>query len=395
MMNSGQKACSHTHLIEAFQHGLTLLAKDTLLDVFRSSSESQQFMFDRIREILIDCIRAAGIDPETGKTSTKKFTEQTFKGNEFEYGSSQSAKVLELMREVESLKEENKKLCSKVISLAEKQAVVSYQTNSTLGDETKDYGGYSGVNNLEDRLTLERNLKNMRLKLNQTQEELRALTEGEKTWKLKLETKSKALEEVKEKMMALERENKKLVYDKKECEEALTRKCRLLDEENAILRQRHSEMSSGFEKNMQDSDIRNSLKSLEIRYVEIKEHSKTAARKLEESEFTNEQLRLTIGSLKQELTHLNELLKQVRSSGYSIELQLIESKEREADLRLQMSTLETQLNKLAQELSMANSNLREAEDSLKQEKKKSIEFERINEQLVFTTGRSKSKFRQQ
>ena len=333
--SSGQYPSFFSPIIEEFNKGINQILSDSLLDCFKKSSESQKYMFDRMKEILNESIKT-GID---GVTETM-----------------------------------------------EKCANVGYNPHSILDSlrSEESYYNHKGNAYTEERMMNEKNIKYQNQKIGELGDTLKHLKESEKTLKLKLETKSKGLEEMRERLAAIERELKKSQYEKREMEEVLSRKCKLLEEENTILRSKFTELNVGFEKVSQENEIRESLKHLESKYLEVKEVNKNAIRKLEETEFANEQLKLSVGSLKQEINNLNEFLKSERNSNYSLELKLIETKEKESEMRMMANDFRDKLQKNQQEFNSMVSSLKQTEEGLKTEKKKAIELERINEQLNFS-----------
>jgi chromosome segregation ATPase len=324
-------------LIEAFQKGIHQIQTDSLLDCFKQNSESQKYMFDRMKEILNESIKS-GVD---GVTSALE--KCTHHGN---------------------------------------------FTGSILDSAASDDSGYyhqlTKASGYDDRMSNEKTMKSQKSRITELADTVAQLRENEKTLKLKYEAKSKGLEEMRDRLAGLERELKKSQYEKREMEEIVTRKCKLLEEENSILRAKFSELHVGFEKVSQENDLREMLKALECKYQEVKDINKSTNRKLEESEFANEQLKLSVGSLKQEIHQLNDLLKAERNANYSLELKLIEMKEKEAEMRITANDFRDKLSKCQNEHKSLLAALSVAEDSLKSEKKRSIELERINEQLTFT-----------
>jgi DNA repair exonuclease SbcCD ATPase subunit len=261
-------------------------------------------------------------------------------------------------------------------------------TGSILDSGASDDSGYyhqltkTGI--YDDRISNEKTMKTQKNKITELTDAMAQLRENEKTLRLKYEAKSKGLEEMRDRLAGLERELKKSQYEKREMEEIVTRKCKLLEEENSILRAKFSELHVGFEKVSQENDLREMLKTLESKYQEVKEINKSTNRKLEESEFANEQLRLSVGSLKQEIHQLNDLLKAERNANYALELKLIETKEKEAEMRITANDFRDKFSQCQNEHKSMLAALALSEESLKSEKKRSIELERINEQLTFT-----------
>lgn len=374
---------------------------DSILDCFKKSYESQEFMFDRMKEILTECIKEANnenchelesrLESANQKISSldaqlreaKIAHEQilTFKGDTNHFSGSRNSvsesKYDEAQREVEYLKEENKKLCNRIVSLTANQ----YKT------ESDDSMNHLSRNNeyLEEKLTLEKMVKSLKHKLAEVQDVNKNLQEIEKTLKLKLESKTKMIDEYKDKVITLERDQKRIMYDKKESEELFDRKCKLLEEENQILHSKFNEMNNSYERIGSDSEIRESLKVLEMKYVEIKESSKATGRRLEEAEFNNEQLRMTITALKAEIINLNEILSAERNGKYQLEIKMIEMRDKESTSRIEAGDWKERHAKQTQEFNILAGNLRAAEEAVKQERKKAIELDRLNEQLTFSS----------
>lgn len=334
---SGQQPGFFTPLIEAFHKGIQQIQTDSLLDCFRQNSESQKYMFDRMKEILAESIKT-GVDGIT--------------------------------------------------AALEKCTHLGNFTGSILDSAVSDDSGYyhqlTKASGYDDRISNEKTMKTQKSRIAELGDTIAVLRENEKTLKLKYEAKSKGLEEMRDRLAGLERELKKSQYEKREIEEIVTRKCKLLEEENSILRAKFTELHVGFEKVSQENDLREMLKSLEIKYQEVKDINKSTNRKLEEAEFANEQLKLSVGSLKQEIHQLNDLLKAERNANYALELKLIEMKEKEAEMRLAANDFRDKLSKCQNEHKSMLAALGQAEECLKVEKKRSIELERINEQLTFT-----------
>jgi myosin protein heavy chain len=393
---------SKEYLVEAFQKGISQIMNDSILDCFKKSYESQEFMFDRMKEILTECLKEANnqncqelesrLESANQKISSldsqlreaKIAHEQilTFKGDSGHFsGSRHSAsesRQEDVQRELEYMKEENKKLCNRIVSLTANQ----YKT------ESDDSMHHLSRNNeyLEEKLTLEKMVKSLKHKLAEVQDVNKNLQEVEKTLKLKLESKSRMIEEYKEKVMTLERDQKRVMYDKKESEELFDRKCKLLEEENQILHAKFNEMNNSYEKIGSDSEIRESLKVLETKYGEIKESSKAAGRRLEEAEFNNEQLRMTITALKAEIINLNEILSGERNGKYQLEIKMIEMRDKESTSRIEAADWKERHAKQTQEFNILAGNLKQAEEAVKLERKKAIELDRLNEQLAFSSS---------
>lgn len=374
----GISQCPDNHLIEAFTHGLSLLSQDSLLAVFHDSKDSRQFMFDRIREILEGCIKTAK------------------QGAEILYADARSEQSPPSSRQLEQLRDENQKLCAKVLELSEqlRQATqAGYQTSGSAGDDTRELNSLLGIKHpaalAEEKLLLEKQLRESKSQNAQLTEAIRMAAEHEQTLKLKLEAKTKGLEEMRERVGFADREAKKAIFEKRECEEILSRKAKLLEEENTILRQKFSDLMSGSERSAHHSETASALKSAEQKTIEYREQARLLQRKFEESEFNAEQSRISAQTLKQEIQHLNELVKSARNSAYQLEVQLIEARDRESEYKLQSSSLESSVSKLSQELSIAQSNLKSIEDKHRNEKKRAMELERMNEQLSFTSGKQR------
>jgi chromosome segregation ATPase len=374
----GPSLCPDNHIIEAFSHGLSLLSQDSLLAVFRDNKDSRQFMFDRIKEILDGCIRTAREGAEALYADARSDATPNYAGS----------------KEMDLLRDENKKLCAKILELSDNARILAqqgYQTSGSTGDDTRELNSLLGIKNppalMEEKLQLEKQLKEYRVKFAEMQETMKIASENEKNLKMKLELKTKGLEEMRERVSFADRESKKANFEKKECEEILTRKTKLLEEENTILRQKFADLMTGPERSPHQTENKSALKNAEQKSIEYREQARLLQRKLEELEFTTEQNKLSSQTLKQEIQHLNELLKTARSSAYSLEVQLIESRDRESEFKLQICNTENSLNKMAQELNISQSNLRAIEDKHRNEKKRAMELERMNEQLSFTSGR--------
>ena len=374
----GMGQCPDNHLIEAFTHGLSLLSQDSLLSVFRDNKDSRQFMFDRIREILEGCVKTAK------------------HGAEMLYADARSEQSPPNNRQFEQLREENQRLCTKVLELTDQlrqatQNQAGYQTNGSAGDDTRELNSLLGIKHpaalAEEKLVLERQLREVKMQCVQLTETIRMAAENEKTLKVKLEAKSKGLEEMRERVGVADREAKKAIFEKRECEEVLSRKAKLLEEENTILRQKFADLMTGSERSAHHSETASALKSAEQKTIEYREQARLLQRKFEESEFNAEQSRISAQTLKQEIQHLNELVKSARNSAYHLEVQLIESRDRESESKLQTSNLDSTVSKLTQELNIAQSNLKSIEEKHRTEKKRAMELERMNEQLSFTSGR--------
>lgn len=213
----------------------------------------------------------------------------------------------------------------------------------------------------------------------------RLAEERERNWKLKLALKEKCIEDLTDKLSAAERLSKRLEFEKKEYEEAVERKCILLEEENKLLRIKFEEIMIAFDRSQELSiDPKSKYQSVEARYNQAMDLAKITGSKLEETEFTVEQFKLTNEALKREVLSLNDMLKNTREANCQLEIELVEHKEKLASMNMQLKSLHALQNKTNQEILLALETIKKNEEDLMTEKKKCAELERIKEELAFT-----------
>ena len=217
-------------------------------------------------------------------------------------------------------------------------------------------------------------------------------TEREKNWKLKLALKDRCIEDLTDKLAATERQVKKLSFDRGDTEEALKRKARLLDEENSLLQAKLGEVLNILERlqNAQ-SEPKQQYASAENRYRQALDLAKVTGGKLEEAEFTADQLKLANTALRDEVLQLTEQLQTERTTNCKLEIHSVELREKVANYQMRIKSIETLQAKADQEILISLENNQKIEKGLLEEKKRRIELERQKEELSFAASKSEKK----
>lgn len=137
------------------------------------------------------------------------------------------------------------------------------------------------------------------------------------------------LEKISLEKIALEKANKKLVFESTERKDSYERQVSKLNEEIQFIKSSMQQVK--LDPNLMasaEATLRNSLVSLELKFREVKEKFSAKSKAYDELEFESQQLKQTIDGLKTELNATNEASINDRKEKHKLEMNLIEAKNR-------------------------------------------------------------------
>lgn len=378
-------------LIKAFNEGIEQIKNDDMIKVMLNSPETKNFAFDRMKEIVDDSLKTwkssttkqleIALNKEKNEKMSLKFEIENLlkNNNELQSKMAEESKehfdalnneVKELKKRVEELEEEKKEMEIMNCELEEKNKENEERVNFMEQEierrlEEKSRSSREKINSLEDKITdlqqykfkteLENTSRNKELSekdthisvLNKKIEEVEGfLEEAEKENKNLLSK----IEESKKLCLDLEKEMKKIDYERNELISVKERKEKSHKEELELLNKRISEMQNTLQKKNKDKEYKEHIKILEKKFQEIKENSQMSIHKLEESEFENTQLKESLAATKKEVLSMSEKLSKIRQQNHHMELSVIESKDKVSELLMQNSGLIEDLSKTQQEV---------------------------------------------
>jgi len=320
------------------------ISDDPMMECFKESQETKNFMFSRINEIVKENI--ALITDETNKTLLKKLKEleHSYSKTQGELSSLQQihSKISETAmiaskEEFNQLKKEVEELTSKSQMMGSELQNLRNQ-NSVLLEEKEN--SHISINSLKEKLD-KSNQDTARKK-----EELKSLLD--KFEKLKsrfasIENERASLKQDEDSKTSehqrMSNELNRLRFDNQELLDAQSRLIHKYESELNFVKQKLRESSEKQTFSKKNEDYKTHIKQLEQRFSDLRENSSKVLEQLEEAEYVNEGLKQSHSRLKEELDKLTNELIEERKIKYELEMKTIENKERITELLHQNSSL--------------------------------------------------------
>lgn len=344
---------------EVFKKTAESLIKDPLMECFRSSSESQAFMMDRVEEVVLEAVRLAATDEQYEAQKT----------------------ISELRRHLRS------------------------ELGSSTMQKDRDFGSHPTV---ADQLSsakqqIERLMNVSRFTVEDTCKAPSILADKLSTLEARCEVlqaeRDKAVQEVVEYReefdhsfkikQDLEKAIKKAEWELNERQETHERQISKLTEEIGFLRAKQNVgKDQGDSKEV--SILRSTLATLESRFKEVKEKYSSQKRELEESNFECQTLKATVDRLKTECQDSSDRELAERKHRHSLEMTMIELKKKVSESSAAFKETEDALKQAMGEMLIIQSEMNQLNESLKTERRKSLTLDRELEQVKFV-GQRKDK----
>ena len=315
----------------SFFNAADKILSDPLMDCFKDTKESQNFMFDRMREIFKECITRAGdLIINTNTTIRQDKGSIKHQGHEYEHEN----------QEVEKLK---KNLSQKNFEISElKLKLDDYQNNqfehNILGyDDLKSIQGQDG-----SELSHIEIIKNLNFQLK------KAVSRNEKL----LEDKEKAISD--------------------------------LNEQLNLQEQKINQLESIIESSDKNGAVQDTIKELEAKLRQSKQFQEDNRQKIEEITYVKDQLKESVVNLKLELKETTQKLSQERQKKHEFEISIINLKDQISELEVQNVNFQSDNEKLIAQMESILDNSKKLEGILKIEKRQNLRFQREAEEAIFS-----------
>jgi len=353
----------------AFMEATEIIINDPLMAVFKEKQETQQFMFERIQEIINEGMREANdkyikevimkleemnnynesLKREMNKLRNMNSELQGQIGHIQENFNFQfKNKSKELVLEVKELKTELQSVIVESNMVKKRREELEVELTQLMGTiEDKEREEISAISTIKE---LERDLEELGKK---SLEKEKRLNELEKVTKERVEEKSlgdnerrNLMDKIKE--MEKEMSNNEFVRTEMACE--FERKIKALDLEISELKTSNSDLYGKMNDNSILESYKKKLKEMEeMSKKEVNDLTKTKSI-LEDSEFHNDQLSKTIENLKKEIGEITQKLSEERRAKHTLEIRMIELKDSNSELHLINTNLKDELQSLTQEV---------------------------------------------
>lgn len=346
---------------EVFKKAAETLIKDPLMECFRSSSESQAFMMDRVEEVVLEAVRLAATDEQYEAHKTISELRRLLRS---EPGSSTMQKDRDfgshpsVADQLSSAKQQIERL----MNVSRFTVEDTCKSPSILAEK---------LSTLEARCVV---LQAERHKAVQDVIEYRE--EFDHSFKIKQD---------------LEKAIKKAEWELNERQETHERQISKLTEEIGFLRAKQK-VSKDQGDSKQVSILRSTLATLETRFKEVKEKYSSQKRELEESNFECQTLKATVDRLKTECQDSSDRELAERKNRHSLEMTLIELKKKISESSAAFNETDDALKQAMGEMLILQSEMNQLNENLKAERRKSLNLDRELEQAKFVGQRKDKEF---
>lgn len=356
-------------LESAFMEATEIIINDPLMEVFKQKQETQQFMFERIQEIINEGMREAndkyvkevivkleemnnyneGLKREMAKLRKKNFdlqggSEQLQERLRMEF----KIKSKEMMMELKKLKNEGKNFIRENEKNGKRRQELEREVEGlVLALEEKEKQEMVAVSTIKE---LEKELEALGRRLMEKEKKVQKMEQEMKTGAEELDFDRNKKNALLEKVKELEKEvgNAEFVRVELACE--FERKIKNQEIEIEGLKKANGDIME----KMKDNTLLESLKKKTKELEESLKKEKTSLNRtrscLEDSEFHNTQLTKTIENLKGEISEITHKLSEERRSKHSLEIKMIEIKDKNSEYNLHNNNLKDELNNLKQEV---------------------------------------------
>lgn len=352
-------------LEQAFMEAADIIINDPLMDVFRQKEETQQFMFERIQEIISEGIREA--NDRYIKEVLMKMEEVNKANDKLKIENKSMAKSREELRNtIEDLQSKfNDGVEERVKSLSEEiecyKSTINVIQEESLKVETQNKSLIERLKLLEEKQAsesevegvLKANMEEMELEneelkriLGMRDAELNKMVEKEKEFESVREMNGKLIGKVEEMEAEYKKEsemNSNLVFE-------LQGEIKRLKDGYEMLSGEHEELQNLISGDSQVGKLREEIKFLKISLKQTSSDLDLASQAKDDLDFEKNQLLKTVEELKKEIKDMTQKLSMERKNKQSLENKLIEMKDGNSELNMINSDMKDELTSTSQEV---------------------------------------------
>lgn len=342
-----------------------IIINDPLMDVFRQKEETQQFMFERIQEIISEGIREA--NDRYIKEVLMKMEEVNKANDKLKIENKSMAKSREELRNtIEDLQSKfNDGVEERVKSLSEEiecyKSTINVIQEESLKVETQNKSLIERLKLLEEKQAsesevegvLKANMEEMELEneelkriLGMRDAELNKMVEKEKEFESVREMNGKLIGKVEEMEAEYKKEsemNSNLVFE-------LQGEIKRLKDGYEMLSGEHEELQNLISGDSQVGKLREEIKFLKISLKQISSDLDLVSQAKDDLDFEKNQLLKTVEELKKEIKDMTQKLSMERKNKQSLENKLIEMKDGNSELNMINSDMKDELTSTSQEV---------------------------------------------
>lgn len=352
-------------LEQAFMEAADIIITDPLMDVFKQKEETQQFMFERIQEIINEGIREANDKyvkevlikmeemnkcNEKLKKENKKITKSNIefqtKIHDFENNINISVeeKVKALTEDIECYKATINVVQSENMKLEEINKQVNKEVEN-LKNELSERDKFESITKVTiDQLRSE--IKNLKKMGNKRDEELKeAMKEDEEKNKLE-----KMNEDLVRKIREMEEESEKTEAMNVELVRGLEKELNNHKENYECLSREYEQLEQLINDNTKIGKMREEIKLLNDTMLRASKELDGMIQIKEDLEFEKKQLEQTIEELRAEIKEVTQKLSMERKIKQGVESKMIELKDQNSELNMINSDLKDELTTTTQEV---------------------------------------------
>ena len=350
-------------LSKAFSQAAENLVNDPLMSCFRSSPESQNYMMDRMEEVILEAVKLSATDQLISAQKT-------------------ISELKSLLRSEDTPVRKDPTFMSHH-STVDQLSVSRHQADGRQRHASKFDAGEEGgrlPSILADRLaSLE-----TRCEVLQAERDKAVLEADELRDVYDQACSSKG---------AAEKALRKAEWELREKQEVHERQIGKLTEEIGFLRAKQvAAKDNGDSKEV--SMLRSTLVTLETRFREVKDLYNQQKRELEESNFECETLKSTVDRLKTECQDSSDREASERKHRHGLEMTIIELKKKVAEMTTAYKETEEAFRQTLNEMNLFKSEMNQLNESLKNEKRRSLALDRELEQAKFLAERKDRDYRE-
>lgn len=392
-----------------FGKSLKELSKDPLMSVFREKEATHEFMFQRLQEVLTECIKQSNND----------------------YLQKLMAQMQKLNDKISTLQQKKRKILDENVNLKNQQESEKRRYEELIELKVKSFSdeieSYRDMVNLveESRKKLEKEVSKLKNELSDIQEESKkseslavgvikentekieqlesqivekehqigSLNESIEAHNSKIMELEQMLFEKEAEMMQAQEKLSQMEQDQKQSEElssqlAAELNTKLEESKNELdqMKDKYNQLEGILNQDDKYKEIMTRMSNLEMEISQKSDELDVYALNLEESEFNKGQLEVTVAELKKEMTEMSQKLIEQRQNNHSNDLLVISLKDKSSELTILNSDLTEEITKLKQENSFLKKANEDVEANLKQSRRDAATLERELDQVKFSNS---------
>ena len=387
-----------------FQNSIQVIIQDPIMECFRQNTESRQFMFDRMKEIINESMSQANdeyikeilermdhmnIFSKSLKDEVINLTSLNQKmSQEFETAKQRSLEQANLDLEKQKLKVEDLKSKMKKESIEKYELIQNIeqfqQKLALLEGNIKENEELSGTqDNVID--SLKQKIESKEFEVQELIDKNNFLIQKADKFEKQMQEKEIFLDNSKKTIEQNYQMLKQSNVDKDIQLQDLKSQINLFIQEKELLQ---SQIQSLKKKNAGLSDnsrFKRVISEQEEQIKSLKKELKKNSSSNDDIEFINSQLQKTITNLKSELQELSKKMGEERRTKHQMEIKIIETKDQLSKIFLKNRCLEDDYEKAAQELTYVQNQLELKDEDLKNERRKAAYLEREFDQFKFSS----------